>query len=298
MKLAAAIDAFIADVCAGKTNETPRAYSAKLRRMLAGLGDVEMRRVTPADLDQFRLDLLAGSLSIWYVRGVLATCKHFWCWAYDTGRIRNNPAARLKIPKEPPHNPQAISDATFARLLEAACTAGKPVDRSRNAALLLTLRDTGGRIGGVLSAQMAGLDLERGVMTVIEKGGQMRFLLLNPPTVQALRTWIEARETINPRTDYVFISAEGKARGKPLTRSGVYSLLARLAHAAGLDASTRINPHSFRHAFAIDSLMNGADLSQVSQMMGHSSIRVTADYYARFGVARLQEVHRKTSPVR
>ena len=51
--------------------------------------------------------------------------------------------------------------------------------------------------------------------------------------------------------------------------------------------------------FARDALKSRkADLSQVSRLMWHSSVRVTADYYARWDNAELKEVHRKASPGR
>lgn len=79
-----------------------------------------------------------------------------------------------------------------------------------------------------------------------------------------------------------------------LTREGIYRVLGRLANVAGVRG--RFNPHSFRHALARDSLRAGADLSQVSQLLGHKGVAVTADYYARWDDHELQAAHRRVSP--
>ena len=55
--------------------------------------------------------------------------------------------------------------------------------------------------------------------------------------------------------------------------------------------------HSFRHAFAIACLMNGCDLASLSQILGHSSVAVTADVYGRFVTKQLQEMHERHSPL-
>jgi len=309
MKLSAAITRFVADVCAGKTNETPETYRKKLHKLLDGLGDREVGRIRAGDLERFRASLLSQAgkrngaarseapLSPWYIRGVLKTVRHLFRWLYDRRLVPRNPAAALKLPKEPPKNPKPIEPDTFDKLLQAASTLGEEWEHARNVAFLCLLRDSGGRLGGLLKAQIADLDLPAGVLVTMEKSGQLRTLLFNDPTRDALRAWLERRNLIHPRGEFLFIGGMGKSKGRGLTPSAVYNVLRRLAKMAGVEGQ-RYNPHSFRHAFARDSIMAGADLSEVSQLMGHSSIVVTADYYARYLPVELRKVHQRTSPGR
>jgi hypothetical protein len=83
--------------------------------------------------------------------------------------------------------------------------------------------------------------------------------------------------------------------GQGLSRSGAEKIWNRLAEAAGVE-NQRHNFHSFRHAFARDSIRAGADLSHVSQLMGHSSTAITSDYYLQYTHDELQEVHARVSP--
>jgi site-specific recombinase XerD len=302
MLLSSAIEAFISSVCAGKRNETPKAYKTKLTRLVAFLGDVDIKTVTAADLENFRQAMLTqefkrrGSvmvrepLSVWYIRGVLRSVVFFFRWCADDGRIKVNPALRLKIPKAPQVLPKAISQETFDKLLDAAAASGEVWARARNVAFLCLLRDTGGRVSGLLSAMVGDVDLDGGTITVTEKG-KARAVFFNRVSRAALLRWLDIRKTLELQSDALFVGREGRV----LTRKGVYSLLNRLADVAGLDGQ-RHNPHAFRHAFARDSLRAGADLSEVSQMMGHSTIKVTGDYYARWAPSELKEVHKRTSP--
>jgi site-specific recombinase XerD len=175
--------------------------------------------------------------------------------------------------------------------LEAAKVEGQYWERVRNVALLLTLRDTGGRIGGVLNVTIDNLDLDLGIADTIEKGGRPGYLFLNEASKQAIREWLPMRWELNPADEFVFIGLHGKR----LSRTGVYHILDRLSSIAGVE-NLRHNPHAFRHAFARDAMDSGADINQVSQMMNHSSVYITAKYYGRYTRRALKQIHAKTSP--
>ena len=65
-------------------------------------------------------------------------------------------------------------------------------------------------------------------------------------------------------------------RGDPLQAPYVRLLLKRLA--AQADVDKRVHPHGFRHAFAVELLQAGVDVTTISKLLGHSSIAVTARY--------------------
>ena len=81
----------------------------------------------------------------------------------------------------------------------------------------------------------------------------------------------------------------------PLTLSGLYGILKRTAERAGVEG--RFNPHSIRHAFARQCLLNGLDLATLSRLMGHTSIGVTTDFYAVFTPIEQADRHKQFSPI-
>ena len=302
-KLSDAIHVFVTHVCAGKQNETPSAYQTKLRQLVIRMGDREIEAISANDLDDFRVALLtqkvktrgkqtiAEPLTDWYVRGVLKTAKHLFRWMADTGRLSHDPAANLAIPTRSKPQPKAATREVIDKMFVAATVVGVDWEQARNTALVQLLRSTGARIGGLLAATVQDTDLTEGVIWTREKGGRRNKLFLTDATREIVRRWLEARATLNPLDDRLFIGQNGHG----LTRSGAEKIWNRLAEAAGVTGE-RHNFHSFRHAFARDSIRAGADLSHVSQMMGHSSSAITGDYYLQYTDDELQEVHARVSP--
>ena len=72
--------------------------------------------------------------------------------------------------------------------------------------------------------------------------------------------------------DYVFLNIHGKH----LTRAMIFTIVKRLAAAAGI--TKNVSPHTLRHSFATSLLEGGANLRAIQEMMGHESIGTTQIY--------------------
>lgn len=145
----------------------------------------------------------------------------------------------------------------------------------------------GGRAGCISRLEVSNIDLVDGSAWATDKGG-VTDLDFNDSTIAAILDWLPFRATM-AQDDRLFTGR----RGRGISRQGIARILGRLAAAADV-GHLRHNAHSFRHAFARDVIQAGADLS----LMGHSSVAVTAKYYARWDRRELKRAHRKYSPGR
>jgi site-specific recombinase XerD len=112
------------------------------------------------------------------------------------------------------------------------------------------------------------------------KGDKDRTIQLSPKMAGELTAYISrVRHETLPRhvrrgdiTQPVFY---GEKR-RPYGRHGLKMLIYRLGQTAGI--IKRLHPHMFRHAFAVNTLLAGVDIYLLQQLMGHSSIEITAKY--------------------
>lgn len=296
MLLSESLEAFDLSLKGIVAPSTQRGYTSVVRKLIRFLGDRDIETITIVDLRRWRASLFdrksryadhpnrpeeEGGLSVWSVHNYLRGIHRFFSWLVEEELLEHNPATRLKLPDLPDEPPKDISRKNMVRLVETA-----QKSNARDYAIVCFLADTGCRVGGAAGLCLPDLELDRGRATVREKGKggsrKSRTVYLKKRTIEALRSWLSIRPS--DRGDAVFVGLRG-----PLTASGIYQVLRRLANAADIEG--RHNPHSFRHGWARGALRMGADISDVSQILGHSSIAVTVDFYGQWADDELKERH-------
>ncbi len=93
----------------------------------------------------------------------------------------------------------------------------------------------------------------------------------------------------NGQVPWAFLSY----RGKKLRREALWEMIRKYALRIG--APSNVHPHTMRHSFATHMLAGGADLRQVQEMLGHSSIKTT-QIYTHVDMTRLKSIHAKFHP--
>lgn len=304
MKLSEAIENLAtATKVNGRSAATVKDYRRKLHYLLDFLGDVDIEGITVQDLRRYVSDLMdrltryedhhrrapeAGGLSPFYIAGLVRALKRLFNWLVEEELITVSPARRIKTPAPRRLTPKGISRADLLALLKT--TEGARVLDVRDRAVILFLADTGCRVGGLCGLTVGAVDLDARLATVTEKGEKTRMVPFIPYTARALREWLAIRPATD--TDALFLAA---SQWGPMTTRGVSQMLDRRAREAGIQGP--VNPHSFRHAFARDFLLDGGDLGTLADLMGHSSVLVTKDFYGVFTVQELQQKHAEHSPV-
>jgi len=307
MLLSEALEALcMATKADGGSPATVATYRHKLRPLVNCLsGDVQVETITVGDLRRYvaglwdEMTLYAdhpyhvarvGTLSPFTVSGRVRALKRLFNWLESEGIIEINPVRKIKTPRPRCDEPKAASMVAFRALLRA--TEGGGLDDLRDRAILFLLGDTGCRVGGLCGLRVQDVDLDRGLVSLKEKGGKSRLMPVNPPTVDAVRGWLAVRP--GDQGPALFVSLSTSKHGG-LGPAGVGQMLKRRARRAGVAGP--VNPHSWRHFFAKEYLLAGGDLATVSDLMGHSSIEVTKSSYAIFTLGELRAKHARYSPV-
>jgi site-specific recombinase XerD len=161
-----------------------------------------------------------------------------------------------------------------------ACSRRAPTG-VRNRAILALAWRSGLRIGEVLGLRVKDLDFEAGTIVVQHgKGDKRRVVGLDAGTAALLSRWLELRRKRGlGRVEIVFCTLAG---GK-IDASYIRHLLPRLASRAGIEK--RVHAHGLRHAYAIGLEREGATVSVIRDLLGHSSASVTDRYLRRLGAS-------------
>jgi integrase len=143
-------------------------------------------------------------------------------------------------------------------------------------AMLITALKTGLRLGELLALKWEDVDLKAGRFIVrrslwqsIEgtpKGGRSREVPLSPGALAVLK------EHRHLRGDYVFCHPDGRR----LSHSEVKDVVPRTCKRAGLPK--RLTWHDLRHTFASHLVMRGRSLSEIQELLGHTTIAMTQRY--------------------
>jgi integrase/recombinase XerD len=240
-------------------------------------GDVDLEVLDLECLDRWRATF-GEDWSPWTISGYLQAVRTFCRWCLRREYLERNVANELDRVRLPAKEPANISEGDLEAML-AAC------ENDRDYVLVLVLASSGCRVGGLVGLKWSGVDLDAGTLHVVEKFDALNTYYLVDAVVDELREWQAVSES-----DYVFPSL---VTGKPLKRSGIYQALKRLAKKAEIQGPW--NPHAFRHRKARKLIENGADLETVAELLNHSDIAVTAQFYVRWSRREVQRRHSKFS---
>ena len=173
---------------------------------------------------------------------------------------------------------QFVNTEEIERLLSQPLLSSKTGLRDR--AILEVLFSTGLRVSELVALNRDQIDLKRREFGVIGKGRRPRVVFLSERAANWLDRWLASRDD---EWSPVFVRFSGK---KPellmdgeemrLTSRSVQRLVDKYARKAKL--TVKLSPHGIRHSFATDLLINGANLRDVQEMLGHKNIATTQIY--------------------
>lgn len=174
-----------------------------------------------------------------------------------------------------------------AEKLIATCSRRAPTGK-RNAALLAVAWRCGLRVGELVALAVKDVDLAEGRIVVQRgKGGKRRIVGLDAGTSALIERWLQARHKLGIRPSApLFCTLKGTA----VDTSYLRHLTKRLATKACIEG--RVHPHALRHRFAADLVAEGAPITTVRDLLGHSSAATTSIYLSRIGASEAVEFAR------
>ncbi len=147
----------------------------------------------------------------------------------------------------------------------------------RDRVIIEVLASTGIRRAELQNLLISEIDFNREEIYVKEgKGKKSRTVPIDKDTLR------DIKQLIGNRTQGNIITSP-KSYPNALSLKQINEIVAKCALLAGIShpnsGKKQINPHLFRHSFVRNALRAGVSLQYVQKMVGHSSIKTTADIY-------------------
>ena len=251
-----------------KAFRTIKREHAVIKALKSFFGNTELKKIDSLSIERYKAKRIADGLKASSINREIEVLSYMLSKALEWKYIVDKPKIKkLKIPKSPP---KFLTVEEIQRLINYSSNWLKPI--------LVILRNTGMRIGELLSLNFSDIDMANKTITVRStKTNDYRVIPMNRELYTLLG--ILHAHYINPRTqvvtprnsnqmEYVICFPDG----------GRINSIRTSFNKACKYSGVRATPHTLRHTFASHLVMNGADLVTVKELLGHSQITTTMIY--------------------
>ena len=249
-------------------------------------GGVELERIDRLTIRKYLAFLHRRNKNSSIARKI-SSLRSFFKFLMNEQVVASNPAKIVSTPKREKLLPTTLTVDEVFRLMESP-EEGRRTSWLRDRAVLELLYSSGLRVGELVGLSVNRLDLELGIVKVMGKGRKERIVPVGSKAVEALRSYLEERGSLEQDAP-LFVNSKG---GR-LTARSVGRLVKGYTRQSHI--FRKISPHSLRHTFATHLLDSGADIREIQEMLGHASLSTT-QRYTHLTLGKLMEVYDKAHP--
>ena len=263
------------------TKNTIRQYRYLLGRAIDWFGNHGINRpedISAHALRHFFSYLFSQGLSDSYVHTYARALKTFIRFMVEESYLSNT--IRVPMPKVAEKQLLVYNEVEVKQIIKAC-------QDKRDYAFMLLMLDSGLRNAEVRKLNWEDIDIQRGVVRVLEgKGRKFRIVAIGLNTRRAL---IKYSREINSSDEKPVFQTQSGSR---LTAAGLRSWMMRFSERANI----HITPHALRRTFATFSIRAGMDVFQLQTLLGHSTLEMTR-HYVKLVDEDLVKAHQAYGPI-
>lgn len=285
----------------GRSIRTAENYHLYMDRLVEFAGDIPVSQITDELVRKYRLwlnryiDAQGRELSIITQSYHLIALRSFlkYCGQRDIDTLD---ADRINLPKVAKKQVSFLLAEEVARMMDAVDL--DDPNGLRDKAILELLFSGGMRVSELCSLNREQVNLDRREFTIRGKGNKDRPIFISKAAAAAVGDYLNSRNdnlkplflnnSRNIHKDLDDSDGIDASESRRLTPRSIQRIVTKYTRLAGI--TKHVTPHTLRHSFATDLLMNGADLRSVQSMLGHSNI-ATTQIYTHVTDPHLKEVH-------
>lgn len=264
--------------------ETLRGYKATFEIFIKLTPDLNIQDITPATITRFfkmleqRQRVVGkGTIKIGVKRSTIATywskLNSFFEWLKIKNHIPKNPFSEMAYPTPSYEDKKFLKREEIEKIITGILNhSGNIFTLKRNLVIFHIFIFCGLRKEEVLSLQIRDIDLQKRIITVrkeTSKSGRTRLVPLHTYVIMHLKDYLNERKGY--ASPYLFVSS---TKDDKLSSDGLLHLVNKLRRVSGV----QFHLHQLRHTFAVNFLKSSNNIAKLKQLLGHTSILMTAQY--------------------
>ena len=276
----------------GLSNNSVAAYELDFKRLKTYMDShqIDVVHASFDDLQAFVFETFKEIKSAKTQARLLSSIHSFYRFLLYHHYIEQDPSELIEMPRIEKKLPEVLSIEEIDAMI-GQIDMSKP-EGHRNRAIIEMLYGSGLRVSELTELRLSNIYRKEGYMRILGKGNKQRLVPISPVADEQFGYWLRDRSKLDIKpeaSDIAFLNHYGRQ----LTRAMIFTIVKRLAEAAGIRKT--ISPHTLRHSFATHLLQNGADLRIIQQLLGHESI-VTTEIYTHVDIQDLRDAVMKYHP--
>ena len=286
------IDKFLDYISVEKrySQNTLVSYKKDLEDLLLFISETEgtedLKKVDKKIIRNFIVSLSEKKIQKRSINRKLSSLRSFYLYLLKIGEIQVSPletipSLKFYAEKQIPISEEEMED--LGEILESE--SGNSLEKL----IIETLYQTGMRKSELCNILLEQVDFSKSEIFVKGKGNKQRVVPISENLLKQMREYMVIRKPNEDSGIYFFV----RENGKKLSEKFVYSVVNR--YLSLITLKKKKSPHILRHSFATHVLNNGAEISKVKKILGHSSLAST-QVYTNGNIEQLKRVFNQAHP--